>query len=276
MKDKDKTICKNCGKPKENWHSKIDGSCHRTLSSVFEPSTTEPLNEHSIYDSPILRKDMSRTPRTYVPPFNSSSQVVGKDEFESILENRIRGFKTMGNSQTVIDKLTTCELILENYRDFKSSLRKDDGQTTMMPRTDSALNKQMTGNVTVTTPSVGASSQTAEEMRNKIAEIMYSARNRHTGHTDVAAETWEKEADYLLEQIMPSLRAQILAEFADEVLVPFMKEEFGINDKEIPIDTTHKEHGSCCYCQECGHDNDNCVCLNNRFWKMMKAHMEGR
>ena len=31
------------------------------------------------------------------------------------------------------------------------------------------------------------------------------------------------------------------------------------------VDTKQPGHGSCCTCQQCGHDNDSCVCLHNEF-----------
>ena len=57
----------------------------------------------------------------------------------------------------------------------------------------------------------------------------------------------------------------ILAEYSD------YNKNRGLNiaDKRKPT------HGSCCTCQECGYDHDDCVCLHNEIVTMLKLKIKG-
>lgn len=37
----------------------------------------------------------------------------------------------------------------------------------------------------------------------------------------------------------------------------------------LPKDTSTRERCGCCYCSDCGHDNDDCVCVHNEYLKQI-------
>lgn len=62
---------------------------------------------------------------------------------------------------------------------------------------------------------------------------------------------------------MPKTDIEVLEE--RERIIDILIEEGYLKGRElIPNDTSKKGHGSCCYCQSCGHDKDYCVCEHNR------------
>lgn len=60
------------------------------------------------------------------------------------------------------------------------------------------------------------------------------------------------------------MKEKLIQKFKD-----FLKEENGYKDQYVePIKPTH---GSCCTCQECGQNYDDCVCENNRCFKFFES-----
>jgi len=45
-------------------------------------------------------------------------------------------------------------------------------------------------------------------------------------------------------------------------IIPILEEYADLRGTEF-LDTRKPTHGSCCTCQDCGHDHDSCVCNHN-------------
>jgi len=54
-----------------------------------------------------------------------------------------------------------------------------------------------------------------------------------------------------------------------EEIRTFLKAEMGLNDEVIkPI---KPNHGTCCYCSDCGQYHEDCVCESNRYNKFLAS-----
>lgn len=72
--------------------------------------------------------------------------------------------------------------------------------------------------------------------------------------------------DSLIDKTVQKTEERIVGMMAE-----FLKDELGYKGKYIEQDLSKKNHGTCCYCSECGHFNDECVCKNNRIHKFMQS-----
>lgn len=54
----------------------------------------------------------------------------------------------------------------------------------------------------------------------------------------------------------------------------FMIDEYGYKGKYVEPDLSKKGHGTCCYCSNCGHPNDDCVCESNRIHQFLSTLSE--
>ncbi len=112
-----------------------------------------------------------------------------------------------------------------------------------------------------------------EELRKEFVDKFYNYDDEGDFNGFSAFADGEPLIDWWLSKFETLITTAIAKEREEIVskMESFMKDEFGYKGKYIEHDLSKKNHGTCCYCSTCGHDNDSCVCENNRIYNLLKS-----